>query len=103
MKLVTLLTLLCLAIFSTTTLASGGGGYGNNSHRAKMEAKNKYNRGKVTFFNKLACESCPVNKASLNKTTAEQIAKDLKNREKLSSDLTAKERDAVIYYLSERY
>jgi len=85
-----------LTISSANASGSFGGGGSSGAHSS-------YNLGKSLFHKKLICNQCPADGIQMNKKGAKDLIMNLEEQEDFASDLNAKNRKAVIAYLSRRF
>jgi len=85
-----------LTISSANASGSFGGGASSGAH-------SNYNLGKSLFHKKLICNQCPADGIQMNKKGAKDLIMNLEEQEDFASDLNAKNRKAVIAYLSRRF
>jgi len=83
---------------STTTMASG-----SFSSGAGVGFQNNYNLGKSVFYKKLVCDDCEIKGSHLQRDEAKNLILKLSNDEMFVSEITGKDRQAVIYYITRRF
>ena len=97
-----------VALLQTSALASGSIVAGG-----KVNARDAYMQGKVLTFEKLVCDSCPIQKGALNRERALSLknsleARDEEDRPGTPDDehikvLGRDEQEMVHFYLTRRY
>jgi len=95
-----LLGVLSTVVLASASLASASGSY---SPQSASSLGNPYHLGKVTYYRKLACSSCPLSQTKLNVFKAKDLVDRLKSDKQLMMALNDSERSAVAYYLKQRY
>lgn len=96
------------ALLQTSVLASGSIVAGES-----INARDAYMQGKVLTFQKLACDSCPIQKGALNRERALSLKNSLEARDEADKPgspdddhikvLGRDEQEMVHYYLTRRY
>lgn len=92
------------ALASGTSSGSGsrgGGGFsGGSVSQPRDPAKVAYSRGHRLFKKRIACKKCEYPRGFSDNATASKVMSRVRNGE---FKLKSKEREFVLYYLSDRY
>lgn len=94
-----------VAVLTAPAFASGsgsrGGGFsGGGFSQPRDPAKEAYSRGHRLFKKRIACKKCEYPKGFSDGATARKVKQRVRDGD---FKLKSKERDFVIYYLSDRY
>jgi len=82
LALAVLLAAFAVAAPPPAVLASGSiGGGGGVSQFGQM-----YKQGKVAFFQKLACQGCPIQRSQVDKDLAKSLVESIKTRDALKAE-----------------
>ncbi len=107
MKKLSLVLATASVMIAAPALASGGGGGGGYSGGGGFGAsqprdprKVAYSKGKRAFKKNITCKKCAYKGGFTDGKTAREVAAKVKAGE---FNLKAKQRQAVLYYMSERY
>ncbi len=107
MKMLSLSVAALSAMIAAPVLASGGGGGGGGYSGGGFGASQPrdpraaaYSKGKRAFKKRITCKKCEYKGGFTDGKTAREVAARVKAGE---FDLKAKQRQAVLYYMSERY
>ncbi|MEP3225495.1 MAG: hypothetical protein ABJO01_05930 [Parasphingorhabdus sp.] len=106
MKNLSLVLAAASVIVATPALASGGGGGGGYSGGgfSAPQPRNPrlvaYNKGKRAFKKRITCKKCAYSSGVNNGKMAREVAAKVKAGE---FKLKPKQRQAVLFYISERY
>lgn len=99
-----LIAAVAVAVISTPAFASGsrgGGGYsGGGFSQPRDPAKEAYSRGHRLFKKRIICKKCEYPKGFTDGATARKVKQRVRDGD---FKLKTKERDFVLYYLSDRY
>jgi len=101
-----LIAAVAVAVISTPAFASGSGGRGGGGFsgggfsQPRDPAKEAYSRGHRLFKKRIACKKCEYPKGFTDGATARKVKQRVRDGD---FKLKSKERDFVLYYLSDRY
>jgi hypothetical protein len=94
-------------VFASGSGGGGGGGYGGYSGGGGVSTPSPrdprataFSKGKKAFKKRITCKTCPYNGGFTDGKTAREVAAKVKAGE---FGLKPAERQAVLYYMSERY
>lgn len=93
---ITTLLLLITLIFSSSMASA-------SINFDETDPNDPYHVGKITYFRKLACSSCPLSNTIIDTSLYKSIIQRLNNDKQLMAALNEEERLAVTYYLEKLF
>jgi len=93
--------LLLLVFFCAPHAAIASGSFNFGAGGGALQ--DTYNQGKVALYKKVICDSCPIPTDGLDEAIAQAVLAQVKQAAGPIASLASGERQAVIYYLEERF